>query len=78
MRRVLAGEQLGVELNLFISRGEAAEAAAADKDGIQRIISFLVTNNRRISSHNILICCPGKRVYDKCITVKSRFIEKSI
>lgn len=46
VRSALAGEELGVELNLFISRGEAAEAATADKDGIQGTISNLLNNNR--------------------------------
>lgn len=31
MRGVIAGEQLGVELNLFVTRGEAAKAATADE-----------------------------------------------
>lgn len=43
MRGVIAGEQLGVELNLFITGGEAAQAATAGKDGIQRIITCLTT-----------------------------------
>lgn len=46
MRSVVGGEELGVELNLFIARGEAAKATAADKDGSQRIVSNLLNNYR--------------------------------
>lgn len=48
MRGVIAGEQLGVELNLFITRGEAAKAATADKKGIQRMMSYLLNNSSRL------------------------------